>query len=81
MEEVNSGRTDIGPMIKRIEALHEYEKSRDVLAASIIAGFAADIKFVGPSVLITCDAASDLSTHKAFAEHIAQDIWTSAMKP
>ena len=30
MEEVNSGRTDIGPMIKRIEALHKYEKSREI---------------------------------------------------
>ena len=26
-------------------------------------------------MLITCDAASDLSAHKAFAERIAQDIW------
>ena len=43
MEEANSGRTDIGPMIKRIEALRDYEQSSDVLAASIIAGFPADI--------------------------------------
>ena len=26
-------------------------------------------------MLITCDAASDLSAHKAFAERISQDIW------
>ena len=30
---------------------------------------------MSPSVLITCDAASDLSAHKAFAERISQDIW------
>jgi microcystin degradation protein MlrC len=74
LEEVNSGRTDIGPMIERIAAARAYEENADVFAVSINAGFAsADVSRVGPTVLVTCQG--DFETHKAFAETIADDIW------
>ena len=54
LEETNSGRTDVGPMIARLAAAKEYEGQDDVFAVSINAGFAsADIADVGPTVLVT----------------------------
>jgi microcystin degradation protein MlrC len=54
LEEVNGGRTDIGPMVERTAAVREYEKNADVFAVSINAGFtSADVARVGPSVLVT----------------------------
>ena len=74
LEEVNGGRTDIGPMIERIAAARIYEKQADVFAVSINAGFAsADVKEVGPTVLVT--GQGDFAAHTAFAETIADDIW------
>ena len=74
LEEANGGRTDLGPMIQRIAAARDYEEQADVFAVSINAGFAsADVREVGPSVLVT--AQGDLAAHAAFAETIADDIW------
>jgi microcystin degradation protein MlrC len=74
LEEVNGGRTDIGPMIERIAAARAYEEQSDVFAVSINAGFAsADVTEVGPTVLVT--GQGDFSAHAAFAETIADDIW------
>lgn len=74
LEEVNGGRTDIGPMIERIAAARAYEEKEDVFAVSINAGFAsADIASVGPTVLIT--GQGDFAAHIAFAEAMADDIW------
>lgn len=74
LEEVNGGRTDIGPMIKRIATARTYEKQAEVFAVSINAGFAsADIVEVGPTVLVT--GQGDFTAHRAFAETIADDIW------
>ncbi|MES9901611.1 MAG: M81 family metallopeptidase [Sedimenticola sp.] len=74
LEEVNGGRTDIGPMIERIAAAQTYEKQADVFAVSINAGFAsADVGSVGPTVLVT--GQGDFAAHTAFAETIADDIW------
>jgi microcystin degradation protein MlrC len=74
LEEVNGGRTDVGPMIERIAAAREYEKQADVFAVSINGGFAsADIAEVGPSVLVT--GQGDFAAHGAFAETVAGDIW------
>ncbi len=74
LEEVNGGRTDIGPMIERNAAAREYEKKADVFAVSINAGFAsADVAGVGPTVLVT--GQGDFASHVAFAETIADDIW------
>ena len=74
LEEVNGGRTDIGPMIARMAKAREYEKNADVFAVSINAGFAsADVLRVGPTVLVT--GQGDFAAHTAFAETIADDIW------
>ena len=74
LEEVNGGRTDIGPMVERLAAARAYEKRADVFAVSINAGFAsADISEVGPTVLVT--GQGDFAAHTAFAEKIADDIW------
>ena len=74
LEEVNGGRTDIGPMIDRFSEARNYETLGDVFAVSINAGFAsADIAEVGPTVLIT--AQGDFVAHTEFAETIAEDIW------
>ncbi|MBI9081651.1 MAG: M81 family metallopeptidase [Pseudodesulfovibrio sp.] len=74
LEEVNGGRTDIGPMIERIAAARKYEEQKDVFAVSINAGFAsADVREVGPTVLVT--GQGDFAAHTAFAETIANDIW------
>lgn len=74
LEEVNGGRTDVGPMIERIAAACDYEGQADVFAVSINGGFAsADIAEVGPSVLVT--GQGDFARHSAFAETIADDIW------
>jgi microcystin degradation protein MlrC len=74
LDEVNGGRTDIGPMIERVAKARAYEKEPDVFAVSINSGFGnADIAEVGPTVLVTCQG--DLAKHRAFAEAIADDIW------
>lgn len=74
LEEVNGGRTDIGPMIERIAEARAYEEQADVFAVSINAGFAsADVREVGPTVLVT--GQGDFAAHKAFAETIGDDIW------
>ncbi len=74
LEEVNGGRTDIGPMIERIATARAYEADADVFAVSVNAGFAsADIKEVGPTVLVT--GQGDFAAHSAVAETIADDIW------
>lgn len=74
LEEVNGGRTDIGPMIERIAKARAYEETADVFAVSINAGFAsADVARIGPTVLVTCQG--DFAAHIAFAETIADDIW------
>jgi microcystin degradation protein MlrC len=74
LEEINGGRTDIGPMIDRIARARTYEQQPDVFAVSVNAGFAnADIADVGPSVLVT--AQGDLAQHARFASELADDIW------
>ena len=74
LEEVNGGRSDVGPMVERIETAKTWEQRPDVFAVSINAGFAsADIAEVGPTVLVTAEA--NLDEHRAFAEGLADDIW------
>ena len=76
LEEVNGGRTDIGPMIARLSTARAYEEKADVFAVSINAGFAgADVSRIGPTVLVT--GQGDFAAHIAFAETIADDIWNS----
>lgn len=74
LDEANGGRTDVGPMIARVEKAIAHEKTPGALAVSINAGFGnADIKDVGPTVLVTYDG--DEAKHRAFAESLCDDIW------
>ena len=74
LEEVNGGRTDVGPMINWIEAARKRELREDTYAVSINGGFAsADIGSVGPTVLVTGEG--DFNAHRGFAESIADQIW------
>ncbi|MGL5362958.1 MAG: M81 family metallopeptidase [Bosea sp. (in: a-proteobacteria)] len=74
LEEVNGGRTDIGPMIARIEKARAYEQEPGVFAVSVNGGFGlADIAEVGPTVLVTGEG--DMAAHQVLAETIADDIW------
>ena len=74
LEEVNGGRTDIGPMVERIARAQAYEQEHGVFAVSVDGGFGnADIKEVGPTVLVTCEG--DLARHQAFAEELMDDMW------
>ena len=74
LEEVNGGRTDVGPMIERHDAAQIYEGRADVFSVSINGGFAsADIVEIGPTVLVCGEG--DFSAHRTFAENIADDIW------
>ena len=78
LEEVNGGRTDIGPMIARIAEARAYEAESDVFAVSVNGGFGnADIAEVGPTVLVT--AQGDLARHRAFADAIMDDVWTQRL--
>jgi microcystin degradation protein MlrC len=75
LEEVNGGRTDVGPMVERLEKARHYEQKPDVFAVSVNGGFAnADIAEVGPSILVT--AQGDLAAHARFASELADDMWT-----
>ena len=74
LDEINGGRTDVGPMIERVAKAIAYEKNPGVFAVSINAGFGnADIKDVGPTVLVTYE--DNEEKHRAFAEGLAEDIW------
>ena len=74
LEEVNGGRTDIGPMIGRIARARAYEQEPDVFAVSVNGGFGnADIAETGPTVLVT--GLGDFAAHRAFAESIMDDVW------
>jgi microcystin degradation protein MlrC len=74
LEEVNGGRTDIGPMVERIAKARAYEREADVFAVSVNGAFGnADIEEVGPTVLVTCQG--DLDRHRAFAEALVDDMW------
>ena len=74
LDETNGGRTDVGPMLARLQQARAYEIQADVFAVSINAGFArADIAEIGPSVLVT--AQGDMAAHQRFAGSLADDIW------
>lgn len=78
LEEVNGGRTDIGPMVERIERARAYETDSDVFAVSVNGGFAnADITEVGPTVLVT--AQGDMERHARFASELADDMWAGRL--
>ncbi|UPJ94907.1 M81 family metallopeptidase [Bradyrhizobium sp. 172] len=75
LEEINGGRTDVGPMLERIARARAYEQEKDVFAVSVNGAFGnADIEEVGPTVLVT--AQGDFARHHVFAEELVHDIWT-----
>lgn len=74
LEELNGGRTDTGPMIDWVAKARAYEAEPDVFAVSINAAFGyADIRDVGPTILVTCQG--DIAAHEAFAQGLADEIW------
>jgi len=74
LEEVNGGRTDIGPMVGWISEARAHEKTVGALAVSINGAYPnADIPEIGPTVLVTYDG--DPMPHRFFAENIAEKIW------
>lgn len=74
LEEINGGRTDLGPMIERHAMARAFETRKGVYAISINGAFAcADISEVGPTVLVTCDG--DTAAHRVIADTLADDIW------
>jgi microcystin degradation protein MlrC len=74
LEEVNGGRTDIGPMVERLAKARAYEADPDVFVVSVNGGFGnADIAEVGPTILVT--GQGDHDAHRRFAEEIAEDVW------
>lgn len=74
LEEINAGRTDVGPMVGWIAEARAYEGKGDAFAVSINGAFpSADIPEVGPTVLVTYQG--DEAPHRAFAESIADKIW------
>lgn len=74
LEEANSGRTDIGPMIERHAMARAFEARKGVYAVSINGAFpCADIAEVGPTVLVTAEVG--LSGAQDIGEEIADDIW------
>ena len=78
LEEVDGGRTDMGPMVQRIAQARSYEQQPGVFAVSVNGGFAsADIAEVGPTVLVT--AQGDLAAHAHFAVALADTIWAGRL--
>lgn len=74
LEEVNGGRTDIGPMIERNSMARAHEQQSNTFSISINAGFGnADIAEVGPTVLVTYQG--DHRPHETIANELADDIW------
>ena len=79
LEEANGGRTDVGPMLPRLERARAYEQQADVFAVSINGAFPnADIAEVGTSVTVT--AQGDMARHTAFASELADDIWAHRLE-
>ena len=74
LDEANGGRTDVGPMLARLQRARAYEQQPGVFAVSLNAGFArADIAEIGPTVLVTAEG--DMAAHQRFADAMADDIW------
>ena len=80
LDETNSGRSDAGPMIPLYAEAQAAEAEPGILAVSINAGFPdADIREVGPTVLVTYDqqVAGAEARARNVAEHIADQIWAN----
>lgn len=70
MDEVNAGRSDEGPMVPLYQEARLQEDEPGILSVSLNAGFSdADIKEMGPTVLVTYD--KDVAGAEARAGEIA----------
>ncbi|HQU66679.1 MAG TPA: M81 family metallopeptidase [Albidovulum sp.] len=78
MDEVNSGRSDEGPMVPLYEEARLQEEEPGILSVSLNAGFSdADIKEMGPTVLVTYDKGEAGAEARAgeIADAHARAIW------
>lgn len=78
MDEVNSGRSDAGPMVALYARAREQEREPGILSVSLNAGFSdADIAEMGPSVLVTYDRGHEEAAARAaaIADAHARAIW------
>lgn len=78
MDEVNSGRSDAGPMVALYDKARRQEDEAGILAVSLNAGFSdADILEMGPTVLVTYDSAQAGAADRAatIADAHARAIW------
>ncbi len=78
LDEINAGRSDAGPMVAIYERARAFETEPGIHAVSINAGFSdADIREVGPTVLVTFDRnmAGVKARARAMAEELADSIW------
>lgn len=76
--DVNAGRSDVGPMVALYDLARQQEREPGVLSVSLNAGFSeADIREVGPSVLVTYDTAVPGAEARAaaIADAHARAIW------
>ena len=80
MDEVNSGRSDEGPMVPLYAAARQQETEPGILSVSINAGFSdADIFEMGPTVLVTYDQGTKGAEARAsaIADAHARAIWNA----
>jgi microcystin degradation protein MlrC len=78
LDETNAGRSDAGPMVAIYERARAFEAEPGIQAVSINAGFPdADIREVGPTVLVTWDqnVAGAAARGRAMAEELSKAIW------
>lgn len=78
MSEANAGRSDKGPLVPRYQLAREEEAEPGILAVSLNAGFPeADIREMGPTVLVTYDGAAPGAEARAtaIADAHARAIW------
>ncbi len=74
LEDVNGGRTDVGPLVALMERAKAYESESNVLAVSVNGAFPyADIDEIGPTVTVTYHG--DPEPHRRFAEEAAKAMW------
>lgn len=82
LDEINSGRSDQGPIVPLYDRARAAEQEPGILAVSLNAGFSdADIRDVGPTVTVTYDTLlPDAEAHaRAIVEELADGIWAARL--
>lgn len=78
LDDPNGGRTDVGPIVPLYARALDHETEAGIHCVSINAGFSdADIRDMGPTVLVTYDANTDGAEARAhtISQQIAAEIW------